>query len=160
MKKTVLIRVGTYLSQNIFYFKTENNIRISKINYLDNNFNDFDKSMIENVIEFIGFSRTEITNFIVSTKNLFDEIPSIVVGNLNPSYNFNFKEITKDNKIALFILKNDNIYLICYENNQITYHKHITSVFDLNNINTNILIFKNLSNVQIASIKKILSKQK
>ena len=78
---------------------------------------------------------------------------------LNPGNN-NFKEITKDNKVVLFILKNNNIYLICYEKNQITCRKRITSVFDLNGIDADILIFKNLANVQIASIKKVLSKDK
>ena len=156
MKKTVLIRVGS--SQNIFYFKTENNIRISKIKYLDCNFNDLDETMLENVVEFIGFSRVEIASFILSKENLFDKIPSIVIGNLKPSYNFNFEEITKDNKVALFILKNDNIYLIFYENNKIMYQKYINSAFDLSNLEADLLIFKNFSNVQIASIKKILSK--
>lgn len=160
MKKTVLICLGNHLSQNIFYFKTENNIRISKINYLDDNFVNLDESMIEEVIEFIGFSKVEIANFIMSKKNLLKKNSSIVIGNLKPSYNFNFKEITKDNKVVLFILKNNNIYLICYENNQITCRKRITSVFDLNGIDADILIFKNLANVQIASIKKVLSKDK
>ena len=110
MKKTVLIRVGS--SQNIFYFKTENNIRISKIKYLDCDFNDLDETMLENVVEFIGFSRVEIASFILLKENLFGKIPSIVIGNLKPSYNFNFEEITKDNKVALFILKNDNIIFL------------------------------------------------
>lgn len=156
MKKTVLIRVGS--SQNIFYFKTENNIRISKIKYLDCDFNDLDETMLENVVEFIGFSRVEVASFILLKENLFGKIPSIVIGNLKPSYNFNFEEITKDNKVALFILKNDNIYLIFYENNKIMYQKYINSAFDLSNLEADLLIFKNLSNVQIASIKKILSK--
>ena len=160
MKKTVLICMETYISQNIFYFKTENNERISSIGHLDNSFRNFNELMVENVIEFIGFSRIQIASFIMQKRNLFGKDTSFIIGRLKPSYNFNFQELIKNNKIAMFTFENNKIYVTFYDNNQIIFKKCISSVSDLIDMDIDIMFFKNLSNVQIASIKKVLNKNK
>lgn len=115
--------------------------------------------MVEDVIEFIGFSKVEIVSFMLSNKNILRDNLSIVIGTIRPSYKFTFNEIIKNNKVALFVFEDNNIYLIYYENNRFIWKRRIISTSDLNDVDNAILIFKNLSHVQIASIKKVLNKK-
>ena len=141
-------------------FQIDKDIRTSDIIFVSED-NLIEYIANKNII-FIGFSKIEIASIIKNSIKYCRKKQNYQIGFLKKSYNFNFKEIMKNNNICLFMQKNNVIKIFCIENGIVVYENIITNFDDLNDIcfDKYNIIFKGLSKVQIASLKLFINSKK